>query len=133
MIHQQEDRPVADLVRDLGRETSELIRKEIELAKVEMAGKVPEIKMGIGSMASAGGIIFGGYLMLLISASLGLDRGLAMPWLSFLIIGVLATVVGALALIAGRRRMRIENLTPQHSLTSLRRDRDTVARHASAH
>jgi hypothetical protein len=133
MATTQEDKPVGDLVRDLGHETADLIRKEIELAKLEISSKVPAVETGLGAIVCAGGILFGGFLMMLAAAALGLDVALARPWLSALVIGVIAAGIGGGALLVGLREMRLEKLTPRRTLTSLRRDGDTVARHAGIH
>lgn len=128
----QSDRSVGELMGDLARESSDLIQNEIKLAKLEMIEKLAELKAGVGSMALGGAVAFAGLLVLLQAAALALDQILQNPWLSWTIVGGATVVVGMVALLIGRRRVSPDNLRPDRSMTSLRRDQQTVARHVGA-
>ena len=51
---QLEDRPIAELVRQLSDQTTTLVRQEIELAKSEMTAKGKQVGMGAGAFGAAG-------------------------------------------------------------------------------
>jgi uncharacterized membrane protein YqjE len=99
------ERPTADLLRELSEQTTTLVRKEIELAKVELAEK--------GKQAGTGAGLFGGAALLAafafgaVTACLILALATAVAaWLAALIVGVVyAAIAGAFAL-AGRKQLR---------------------------
>jgi hypothetical protein len=129
-VHAQFEREgpsIGELVSDLTRETSELIRKEMELARLEMSQAITRIETGVSSLAIGGVVAFAGFLVLLAAAALGLDLVVHAPWLSALIVGGVAVVLGAVLLALGKSRLT--NLTPERSLRSLRRDTELVQEH----
>lgn len=126
------ERTVGELMSDLAHESADLVQKEIELAKLEAFQKMGEVKVGLGSMALGGPIVFAGLIILLQAAVLALDRTLQNPMLSSAIVGGAAVLVGLIALLVGRSRMRAANLKPDRSIASLRRDQQTIARHVGA-
>ncbi len=99
------ERPTADLLRELSEQTTALVRKEIELAKVELTEK--------GKRAGTGAGLFGGAALLAAFAFGAVTACLILAlatvtaaWLAALIVGVVyAAIAGALVL-AGRRQVR---------------------------
>jgi hypothetical protein len=124
---QPEGPSISELVSDLTRETSELIRREVELARLEVSEAVARVQTGVSSMAIGGVFAFAGLLVLLAAAAFGLDLVLHTPWLSTLIVGAAAVVLGAILLAVGKSRLT--RLTPERSLRSLRRDSELVQDH----
>ena len=59
MDYREENRGIGDLLGDLGRQVSTLVRKEIDLARVEVTSSVGRMSRG-AAMAGAGGAIGGG-------------------------------------------------------------------------
>ena len=125
--HEPEGPTLTQLVSDLTRETSELIQREVELARLELSQAVARVQAGVSAMAIGGVFALAGFLVLLAAAVLGLDIVLQTPWLSALIVGGVAVALGAGLLIAGKSRMT--RLTPERSLRSLRRDTELVQEH----
>lgn len=124
-----DDRSVATLVADFASGTGELIRKEIELAKVEVSENLTTAVAAIQSMAVGGALAFAGILVLLAAAVLGLNEWLQRGWLSALIVGVAVLLVAGAFAMAGRKTVREESLTPTRSLRSLRRDKELAQKH----
>lgn len=118
---------IAALVSDLTRETSELISREAELARLEMSQAITRLETGMSSMALGGVVALGGFLVLLAAAVLGLDLVVHAPWLSALIVGGVAMALGGVLLALGKSRLT--HLTPERSLRSLRRDGELVQEH----
>jgi uncharacterized membrane protein YqjE len=104
-----EDRPVAELMRDLSNQTTMLVRKEIELAKVELAEKGKKAGAGAGMFGGAG--LFGFYTVAGLTATFILALSTAMaPWLAALIVTVVyGGVAGVLAL---QGRSKVQQATP---------------------
>ncbi len=118
---------ISELVSDLTRETSELIRREVELARLELSQAITRAETAASSMAIGAVIACGGFLVLLAASVLGLDLVLRTPWLSTLIVGGVAVALGAVLLAVGKSRLT--RLTPERSLRSLRRDTALVEDH----
>ena len=129
MQPQEDQRSLAQLFSDLTHESSELVRKEIELAKLELVESVSQLKAGAASMALAVPVLFAGFLVLLLAAVLALDVALQKPWLSALLVGGAVTLIGIVALLVGRARIKRVDVTPQRSVESLQDDKELVRRH----
>ena len=99
------DRPIGELVKDLSQQTSTLVRKEIELARVELTEKGKEAGKGSGLM---GGAAVAGLLALgCLSAGLIalLDKAMA-TWVAALIVMALWAVVAAVLAKAGQKALK---------------------------
>lgn len=130
---QGDGKPLMDLFSDLWRETSTLMHDEAELAKTELSDKVSQIGTGAAEMAVAGGVLFAGFLILLLAAVGALDMIIDSPhavWLSPLIVGVIVMVVGYALLRRGRHNVSAEGLVPERTLQSLRDDAQLAKEHA---
>jgi hypothetical protein len=125
-------RSLGTLLSDLWRETTTLVHDEAELAKANVSEKLSQALTGVGAIATAGAILFGGFMMLLLAAAAGLWMVLPpeyAPWLAPLIVGAVVVVIGLIALAAGRSKLKLENLKPSRSIESLRRDRELAREH----
>ncbi len=122
------DRPsITELVSDPRRESSELIRKEVELAKLEITNTLSRLQAGVSAMALGGVAAFAGLLFVLAAAAFALDRVLQEPWLSSLIVGAVAILLGIAALAVGKAKL--DHLTPQRSMDSIRQDTQLLQEH----
>lgn len=124
-----EERSIGTLLSDFSTGTRELVRKEIELAKVEISENLSAAMAAIQSMAIGSALAFAGLLLLLAAAALGLNEWLHRPWLSALIIGGVVLGIAAGFAMAGRKTAREESLSPKKSPRSLRRDKELVQKH----
>jgi hypothetical protein len=124
----KEDRPLGSLLGDLMGDLAELVSKEIQLAKAELAEKVSLATAGAASLAIGGLVAFAGLLVLLDAAVYGLTalfEGLPL-WASALIVGVVVIGVGMVLLLKGRSNLRAENLAPRRTVESLRQDAEMI-------
>ena len=119
---QLEDRPVAELVRQLSDQTTTLVRQEIELAKAEMTAKGKQVGMGAG--AFGGAALFGLYAVGAITACLILALSTAIAgWLAALIVGVVyAAIAGVLALIGKKKTQAGAPPVPERAISSTKED-----------
>jgi Putative Actinobacterial Holin-X, holin superfamily III len=125
-------RSLIGLFADLWHETQTLVHQEAQLAKAELSEKVSEITTGAGEIATGGAILFAGFIVLLFAAVGALELMLPTEhaiWLAPLIVGLVVMVIGYIALSRGRRHMKADNLTPERTLESLRRDARLAKEH----
>ena len=116
------DRSVAELARQLSDQTTELVRKEVELAKAELQVKGKQAGLGAGMFGGAG--IFGLYALGALTACAILALATAVTaWLAALIITVVwAGIAGALALIGKSRVQQATPPVPEQALDSVKED-----------
>lgn len=129
----KEERSFTALFSDLTREMTDLFRKEVELAKVELSGKMTEAETGLISLAIGGGIIAAGSLVLLSGLVLGIAEMMEWdsPWLAAFIVGIAVILIGFALLQRGRQKMRDQSFIPQRSSESLRKDKNLIKEKAN--
>ncbi|MEJ5945420.1 phage holin family protein [Pseudokineococcus basanitobsidens] len=99
-----EDKTVGQLVVDVKRDVTALVRTEIALAKAEL--KDDAKAAGIGAGMFAGAALFGFFALMLLLVGGSLALALVLPtWLSFLIVGVLLLVVAGVLALVGKGRI----------------------------
>lgn len=129
MTVERNDRSLAALFSDLTRDTVELVRQEIALARAELSQKVSTAQGALSSMAVGAAVLLAGLFLLLQAAVQGLALVLPpdlAPWLAPLLIGVAVIVIGWVMLRSGRSKLDPENLAPHRTMESLRRDKAVV-------
>jgi hypothetical protein len=123
------DKSLATLFSDLTRDTVELVRQEIALARAELSQKVSTAQGAIASMAVGAAVILAGLFLLLQAIVFGLAMVLPpdlAPWLAPLLVGAIVAAIGYAMLKAGKAKLDPENLVPQRTMDSLRRDKAVV-------
>src|SRR5215213_2783675 len=109
---------VGQLIGEVTKDLSTLMRQELELAKVELKAEAKKAGQGAGMFGAAG---FAGYMVLLfLSIALWwalenvMDAGLAA-----LIVAVIWGVIGAVAYALGRKKFREVNPKPERTVDTL--------------
>jgi hypothetical protein len=121
-----EDRPLGELVQDLSRQTSTLIRQEMRLAQAELAEKGRHAGRGAGMFGGAGLVALYGVGALIAAAILGLGTVIE-PWIAAAAIGAgLLLIAGILALTGKKELEEAEPPKPEQALDSVQRDIETV-------
>jgi hypothetical protein len=115
-------RSLPGLLGALARDIGELLRKEAELARAELGEKFAQASSGVSQLGIAALVSYAGALFLLAALVLVLDLWLQALWASSGLVGVLVTALGALLLRRGRSKLSSENLAPERTANSLRRD-----------
>jgi uncharacterized membrane protein YqjE len=115
------DRSIGQVVSDLFKDGSDLLRQEIELAKTEMRENVSRItRDGIGVAIGAAFALVG--LLALVAAGI-LALALVMPeWAAALIVGGVLMLVGMVLVMTNLRAMRNTGITPRRTVETLRED-----------
>src|ERR671916_656083 len=120
------DRPLGELVQDLSRQTSTLIRQEMRLAQAELAEKGKHASKGAGMFGGAGAVALYGVGALVAAAILGLATVLE-PWIAAAAVGVaLLVIAGVLALTGKKELDEAGPPKPEQALESVQRDVETV-------
>jgi hypothetical protein len=94
-----------ELVQRLSTQLSELIRRELELARAELGAKGKRAGAGAG-LAGAGGVVALYGVGALIAAAIAGLAAVVPVWLSALIIGVVLLLVAGVLALAGRGQLR---------------------------
>jgi hypothetical protein len=124
-----EEKSIRELISDLTTKSNDLIRKEIRLAKLEVSEALHALGTAATSFAIGGVLAFGGFLVLLAAAVLGLDLVIGQPALSALIVGIVVAGAGAAIALNGKRALASEKLGPDKLAPSLERDVELVQKH----
>jgi MFS family permease len=104
-----EQQSVAELVKQLSEQTSELARKEVELAKAEMALKAKRIGIGVGAFGGAGFV--GIFAIGALTAALILLLATALDgWIAALIVAAVYGVLAGILALTGKKK--VEAATP---------------------
>jgi len=126
------DRPVGDLMKDLSEQTSTLVRKEVELAKAELAVKGKRAGIGAGMFGGAGLFGFFAFAALTATFILALAEAVA-PWLAALIVTVVyGAIAGVLALQGKNKVQEATPPVPERAVDSTKEDVEWVKTRAKS-
>jgi len=118
----KDDRSLGELFAELSRETSTLVRKEVELAKTEVTQKATRMGRDVGMLAAGGAVVYAGLFFILAAVALGL-MALGLPsWLAALLVGVVVAGIGYFLIQKGRDALKRVNLAPQQTVETLKED-----------
>jgi Putative Actinobacterial Holin-X, holin superfamily III len=109
---------VGQLIGEVTKDLSTLMRQELDLAKAELKVEAKKAGQGAGMFGAAG---FAGYMVLLfLSLALmwGLSNVMDTGWAG-LIVAALWAVIGAVAFVMGRARFKQLNPKPERTVDTL--------------
>ena len=112
---------VGELVREVAGDLSNLMRKELELAKAEVKEEAGKGAKGAGMLGGAG--LAGYFVALFLSLALMWALASVIPtgWAA-LVVAVLWAIVGAVLFVTGRKKLREVNPKPEQTLETLKED-----------
>jgi xanthine/uracil permease len=122
MAQVRDERSLGDLFSDLSRETTTLVRQEVQLAKAELTQSATEAARGIGMLVAGGAVAYAGLLFLLLAIVFGLIEGGWDPWLSALVVGLVVVAIGAVLVLRARESLKPANLAPRKTVETLKED-----------
>jgi uncharacterized protein YacL len=123
----REHESAVGLIRRLLNEVSNLLGKEIALAKAEALEAMSKAKTGAISMATGGAVLFAGILVLLAAAVLALSHVVS-DWLAALIVGSIVTILGYLMVHRGKNEFDTANFRPERTQQALKEDKEMLER-----
>lgn len=109
---------VGELIGEVTRDLSTLMRQELDLAKAEVKQEATKTAKAGGMLGAAG---FAGYMVLLftsIAAWQGLAEVMPSGWAA-LIVAVVWGIVGGVLFAVGRKRMREVNPKPERTVETV--------------
>jgi membrane protein len=122
------DESTGQLIARFSQDLSELVRNELRLAQLEIAGKAKRAGVGVGMFGAAGVIALYGLGALIAAAILALALAVS-PWSAALIVGcVLLATAGVAALLGKKRVTAASPPMPERAMDNLKRDVDAVRR-----
>lgn len=110
---------VGELLGEVSRDLSTLMRQEVELAKAEIKTEVSKASKGAGMLGGAG---FSGYMVVLfLSIALwwGLSNVMDQGWAA-LIVAAIWAVIAAVLFVAGRSTLRTVNPRPDRTVETVK-------------
>jgi uncharacterized membrane protein YqjE len=120
------NQPIGELVQQLSEQTATLVRKELQLAQLEMTEKGKRAGIGAGLFGGAGVIALYGLGALIAAAIIGLGTAVD-PWLSALIVAVVLFAVAGIASLVGKKQVeQAVPPAPEQAIQSGKRSVDEV-------
>jgi hypothetical protein len=118
MQHVAEPRSLGALFSELALETGTLVRKEVQLASVEMTAKAKSAGREAALVATGGAIAMLGAMALM--AALILALGTFMPlWASALLVGAMLAATGGVLAVLGIRALKGIEAAPRQTIETL--------------
>jgi hypothetical protein len=122
------DRGMADLFAEVVKEFSNLLSKEMQLARTELSEKVTLVALSVGLIV-AGAVLVMAALLLLLQAGVAalVESGLSTTVATLIVAGA-TLIVGLGILWFGASRLQAKNLAPSRTLEQLQQDA-TIAKY----
>jgi drug/metabolite transporter (DMT)-like permease len=118
----KDERSLGELLSELSRETSLLVRKEVELATTEMTAKARAASMHVAAIAAGGALAHAALLVLLAALVVGLSQFGIAPALAATIVAVVVAALGYFLINMGVSRLRSTRVVPTHTIETLKED-----------
>jgi|SRR5215207_2117235 len=116
-----DNRPLGDLFGDLATEMSNLVRQEVALAKVEIAGKAKHVGRNVGYLVIGGAVAYAA-LLAIIAALIMLLASVVPHWGAALIVGAVVGGIGWLLIGKAMTALQQTDLTPRETVETLKED-----------
>jgi putative superfamily III holin-X len=112
------ERSIASLLKDIIGNVQQIIRAEVRLAKVEVAGELVKARRAMTLLAVGG--LFGAAALafLLLGAVYGLAH-IVQPWVAAVLVALGAGAIGGALIVVGARQLRVISLPPARTVNSV--------------
>ena len=122
MEARRDDRSLGQLLGDLSRQLSTLVRQEIDLARTETTARVTAVSRDAALIGAGAALGYAGFLFLLVAlVALLIQAGLD-PWLSALLVGAVTLAIGGALVWRGREGLRTTSVVPERTIGTLKDD-----------
>lgn len=116
-----ENKPLGDLFSDLASEMSELVRKEVALAKLEVGQKAKHVGKNVGYLVVGGAVAYAAMLAIIAAIVMLLDK--VMPnWGAALLVGIVVAAIAGLLINKAIAALQATDMTPQQTVETLKED-----------
>lgn len=129
------DRPnLTELIKQLGDDATTLVRQEVALVKAEFAEKTKRAALDAATIPAGGAVAYAGVILMLVGITLAVGWGLIalgmapLPALvvSFIVLGLIVTTVGAIVAKHAVNRVTQDDLTPSRTLESIHENKQWI-------
>jgi hypothetical protein len=120
MADAKAERSLGDLFAELSRETGTLVRKELELAQVEVGEKLSRASRHAAVIGAGGVLAHSGALAVVAALVLILIVAGLPAWAAALVVGLVLSGAGALLVRSGLAALRADDLTPKETIRTLK-------------
>lgn len=121
----QPERTIGQLVADVSRDTSDLVRHEIALAKTELKDSAVKAGTGVGLFAAAA--LFGlvGFFLMWVTAAWGLVAAGLANWAAFGIVTLVLFIIAAILALVGKSKVSKVG-PPQKAIDTAKKTADAL-------
>ena len=124
---------IGGLIRGILNDLRTLVKEEIALARVELRDQAVRGRAAAMSFGIAAGALLFGVAFLLIAAATAIAELAGWPlWSGFLIVAVVLSIVGFIALSSGRKQLRAFHAVPQETVTTIKENSEWIAKRLSS-
>ena len=116
-----ENKPLGDLFSDLATEMSDLVRKEVALAKLEVSQKAKYVGRNVAYLVVGGAVAYAAMLTVIAAIVMLLDNVLP-NWGAALLVGIVVAAVGWLLVSKALAALQATDMTPQQTVETLKED-----------
>jgi uncharacterized membrane protein YqjE len=116
------NRSIADVLRDVITQATTLLRKETELARVELSENVSRAAIGLCLIVGGAVLLIPALVILLEAAVAALEQNGMRPAEATAIVGGCALVLGFILVAIGISRLRVKSLMPNKTMQQLQQD-----------
>jgi hypothetical protein len=109
------------LFTNLADQVSTLMRREVELARVETVETISTVVRSAVSMVAGGVIAYAGLIVLLLAAAFGLANVIPL-WISALVVGGVTLLIGIAMLMVGRSAIANATIVPEKTVKTVKED-----------
>ena len=119
MEPRKDDKSLGELFSELSRDTAELVRKEVELARTELTARASRVGRHVVYIA-IGGFAYAGVLALVAALVIVLEVAGLTWWASTLIVGIVVALAGYMFVQRGISGLQRDSLTPTETIETLK-------------
>jgi uncharacterized membrane protein YqjE len=125
-LRHDQEHSTGELVKTMTEQVSALIRDELKLARLEMAGQGKQAVLGAGMFGASGVVAVYGVGCLLACAIIAIS-GVVAAWLAALIVGVaLLAAAGGAALLGRKRIQKGVPPVPEQAVADIKADVEEI-------
>ncbi len=122
-MDRRDDRSIGDLFAELTKETTTLVRQEVQLAKTEMSQKAAEVSKDVGFLGAGGAVAYAGLLAIIAGIILALGEVIPL-WASALLVGLVIASVGYFLVRRGLKALKQVSPAPRQTMETLKEDKE---------
>ncbi len=122
-MDRRDDRSIGELFAELTKETTTLVRQEVQLAKTEMTQKASEVGKDVGFLGVGGALAYAGLLAIIAGIILALGEIIPL-WVSALVVGLVVAAIGGFLAWRGLNALKQVKPVPEQTIQTLKEDKE---------